>query len=43
MNIINFKMTKVKYGIAEDSTDAVNIFINGENFQPLKSAAHKIS
>ena len=32
MNIINFKMTKVKYGIAEDSTDAVEIFVNGKNF-----------
>ena len=36
MDTINFKLTKVKYGIAEDSTDAVNIFINGENLQPLK-------
>ena len=35
MDIINFKLTKVKYGIDEDFTDAVNIFINGENFQSL--------
>ena len=32
MDIINFKLTKVKYGIAEDSTDAVEIFVNGKNF-----------
>ena len=32
MDKITFKLTKVKYGIDEIESDAVNIFINGENF-----------
>lgn len=32
MDTINFKLTKVKYGIDEVESDAVEIFVNGKNF-----------
>ena len=32
MDTINFKLTKVKYGISEVESEAVEIFVNGKNF-----------
>lgn len=32
MNTIEFKLTKIKYGIDEVESDAVDIFVNGKNF-----------